>query len=61
MAEILFIGKGRTKEERFRKLRCAGCEYLHENGNCLKVGGFYSSVADKYCPKITQNLKEVDI
>lgn len=37
--------------------RCSGCEYLHENGNCLKVGGFFSSVSDKNCPKM--NPEEV--
>ena len=31
--------------------RCKDCEYLHENGNCLKVGGFYSAVDDKECVK----------
>ena len=31
--------------------RCKNCEYLHENGNCLKVGGFYSAVDDKDCIK----------
>lgn len=28
------------------------CEYRHENGNCLKVGGFCTSVDDKHCEKI---------
>ena len=27
------------------------CEYRHENGNCLKVGGFCMSVDDKHCVK----------
>ena len=27
------------------------CEYRHENGNCLKVGGFCTSVDDKHCMK----------
>ena len=26
------------------------CQYRHENGNCLKVGGFCTSIDDKYCP-----------
>lgn len=30
------------------------CEYRHENGNCLKVGGFCTSVDDKHCEKIKQ-------
>lgn len=31
------------------------CEYRHENGNCLKIGGFCTSVNDKYCEKIKQS------
>lgn len=31
------------------------CEYRHENGNCLKVGGFCTSVDDKHCEKIKQS------
>lgn len=27
------------------------CEYRHENGNCLKVGGFCMSVDDEHCVK----------
>ena len=27
------------------------CEHRHENGNCLKVGGFCTSVDDKHCVK----------
>ena len=27
------------------------CEYRHENGNCLKVGGFCTSVDDEHCVK----------
>lgn len=27
------------------------CEYRHENGNCLKVGGFCTSVDNKHCVK----------
>ena len=27
------------------------CEYRHENGNCLKVGGFCTAVDDKHCVK----------
>ena len=30
------------------------CQYRHENGNCLKVGGFCTSVDDKHCPSVTQ-------
>ena len=26
------------------------CQFRHENGNCLKVGGFCTSVDDKHCP-----------
>lgn len=43
--------------------RCKDCEYLHRNGNCLKVGGFYSSVDDKDCIKIDaskENTKKND-
>ena len=41
-----------------RLIRCSGCEYLHENGNCLKVGGFFSSVADKDCARIKEAKHE---
>lgn len=41
-----------------RLIRCSGCEYLHENGNCLKVGGFFSSVADKDCVRIKEAKHE---
>ena len=27
------------------------CEHRHENGNCLAVGGFCTSVDDEYCVK----------
>ena len=27
------------------------CQYRHENGNCLEVGGFCTSVDYKYCQK----------
>lgn len=30
------------------------CEYRHKNGNCLKVGGFCTSVNDKHCEKMKQ-------
>ena len=35
------------KEDTNRK----NCEYRHENGNCLKVGGFCTSVDDEHCVK----------
>lgn len=34
------------------------CQYRHENGNCLKVGGFCTSVDDKHCPSVTQKSAE---
>lgn len=38
--------------------RCINCEHLNRNnGNCLVVGGFYSSVADKDCPKIKEKIE----
>ena len=47
----------------YKLKRCICCEYLTEEGNCLAVGGYYSSVDDKYCPKIngscTVNIKGV--
>ena len=33
---------------------CKDCEYRHDNGNCLKVGGFCTAVDDKHCEKIKQ-------
>jgi len=57
-AKVLISGQGQPIKDRVSKLvRCSGCEFLHENGNCLKVGGFYSSVNDKDCP-IKQTLKQ---
>ena len=59
MAKVLITGQGYPIKDRISKLvRCSGCEFLHENGNCLKVGGFYSSVSDKDCP-IKQALKQI--
>ena len=59
MAKVLITGQGQPIKDRINKLvRCSGCEFLHENGNCLKVGGFYSSVSDKDCP-IKQALKQM--
>ena len=37
------------------------CEYRHENGNCLKVGGFCTSVDDKHCEKIKQGGVSDDV
>ena len=49
---ILITGQGQSIKDKADKIiRCSGCEYLHSNGNCLKVGGFYSSIDNKYCPK----------
>lgn len=49
---ILITGQGQSINERVSKLiRCSGCEFLHQNGNCLKIGGFYSSIDNKYCPR----------
>ena len=59
MAKILITGQGQSIKYRISKLvRCSGCEFLSENGNCLKVGGFYSSVSDKDFP-IKQALKQM--
>lgn len=55
--KVLISGQGQPIKERVSKItRCSGCEYLHENGNCLKVGGFYSSIQDKYCPKVNTEI-----
>lgn len=27
------------------------CEFRHENGNCLKIGGFCTSISLEKCPK----------
>ena len=49
------VGHGRSHMKTTLHIfaRCSGCEYLHENGNCLKVGGFFSAVSDKDCPRIS--------
>ena len=33
------------------------CPYRHENGNCLVVGGFCTSVDDKYCKHLSEVSK----
>lgn len=48
------------KEQVNNIIRCSECEYLHSNGNCLKVGGFYTSVRDKDCPMINEREGEND-
>lgn len=53
------VSQGLSISDRVSRLiRCSGCEYLHENGNCLKVGGFFSSVADKDCVRIKEAKHE---
>lgn len=37
--------------------RCKYCEFRHENGNCLPVGGYFSAVDDKYCPKMKEKAE----
>ena len=37
------------------------CEYRHDNGNCLKVGGFCTSVDDKHCEKMSQGGVSDDV
>lgn len=37
------------------------CEYRHDNGNCLKVGGFCTSVDDKHCEKMNQDGVAADV
>lgn len=52
VAKVVIPGTGlQIKSDILKLARCSGCEYLHENGNCLKVGGFYSAVNDENCPK----------
>lgn len=53
MSKIAFGVAGQRqfiRDKASRLIRCYGCQYLHENGNCLKVGGFYSSIDNKDCP-----------
>ena len=51
------IGQGLPMADKVSKLiRCSGCEYLYPNGNCLKTGGFYSSIADKDCVKVGKKM-----
>ena len=53
--KVLISGQRQPIKERVSKIiRCSDCEYLHENGNCLKVGGFYNSIQDKDCPKVNK-------
>ena len=55
---ILIAGHGTSPKIRADKIiRCKNCKYLHENGNCLKVDGFFSSIDDKDCPQIKKKNK----
>lgn len=55
-AKVLISGQGAPIRERVRKIfERESCEYRHENGNCLKVGGFCLAVDDRHCPKKKQN------
>lgn len=40
---------------------CKDCEYRHDNGNCLRVGGFCTAVDDKYCEKRKQGGVSDDV
>ena len=56
---IGIISQGLSISDRVSKLiRCSDCAYFHENGNCLKVGSFFSSVADKDCAKMEEVKRE---
>ena len=37
------------------------CEYRHDNGNCLKVGGFCTAVDNKHCEKLKQGAVSDDV
>ena len=37
------------------------CEYRHDNGNCLKVGGFCTAVDIKHCEKLKQGAVSDDV
>lgn len=51
-AKVMISGNGISIRERVKKIaQRANCEYRHENGNCLKVGGFCMAVDDKHCHK----------
>lgn len=53
--KVAIISDGISMKEKVNRLfRCSECEFLHENGNCLKVGGFFTSVKDKDCPKLKE-------
>ena len=56
---IGIVGQGLSMSDRVSRLiRCSGCEYLHENGNCLSQDSFFSSVADKDCVRIKEAKHE---
>ena len=37
------------------------CKYRHDNGNCLKVGGFCTAVDNKHCEKLKQGAVSDDV
>ena len=48
----LQIYKENEKRDLFRKSRFMDeCRYRHENGNCLRVGGFCTSVPLSHCQR----------
>ena len=52
------------KEEYYLKdnkkiFNCGECEFRHDNGNCLPVGGFCTSVPAAYCPLIPRLKKKI--
>lgn len=36
------------------------CKYRHDNGNCLKIGGFCLAVDDEYCIKTRENIENCE-
>ena len=55
---ITYTRKG-SYSERKNMGRPKECKFRHENGNCLKFGGFCTSVPDKYCDMAIK-LKETE-
>lgn len=36
------------------------CKYRHDNGNCLKIGGFCLEVDDEHCMKIRECIENCE-
>lgn len=46
--------------DELRKPNCLMCDSMHQNGNCIEIGGFFTSVPAAYCPLIPKLIERVN-